>query len=335
MRSVEIKVGLFMVVALAVLAGLILRFGGFYRGAGNVYQIHVIFPNVGGIVRDAAVMYAGIPVGKVVDIQLTEGRILEVRVTLAIRRGVVIREDAKFVVNQSGLLGDRYVDVLPGTATADPLRPGAIVHGTTSVDLSEAIRSVVDVLRRTAGTIERVDQILQRLDATVLGSQTLDHASATIANIDAASTNTVALLASLQAVVEENRAHVTETLGKFESAATSLSHTARRVDDLVVANQDDIRAAVKNLADSTARVEGILARLEQGEGTAGKLLVDPTLHDELVRLIQNWRQFGLLYKEKSPPRQRRPNSPLDRSPRGMTPVPARPAEPDQTGDPPR
>lgn len=328
MRSVEIKVGLFVVVALAVGAGLIFKFGGLSRGDRDTYAIHVIFPNVGGIVRGAGVMYAGIPVGKVADIQLTEGQILQVRVTLAIRQGTVIRQDARFVINQSGLLGDRYVDIVPGSPTAPRLKPEAVVHGTTSVDLSEAIRSVVDVLRQTASTITRVDHIIQRIDETVLDTQTLAHAQATIAHLDTASTNAVALLASLHAVIDENRGHLTETLNHFEDAATSLNETAHRVDKLVNANEADVRAAVHNLAESTARVESILGRLERGEGTLGKLIVDPALHDAVLHLIDNWRRFGLLYKERTAPRAHRPTSPLHRPKRGLTPVPARPAAPE-------
>jgi len=333
MRSIEVKVGLFVAVALAVAAGLIVKFGGAYRRAGDTYPIRVIFPNVGGLVRDAAVMYAGIPVGKVADIRLTEGKILEVRVTLAIHQGVVIREDAGFWIKESGLLGDRYIDVVPGTATAARLPPNAVVHGTTSVDLSEAIRSAVEVLRQAAGTIERVDVILQRIGATVLETQTLNHASSAIANLDAASSNAVSLVADLHAVIDENRGRVLTTLDQFAAAATGLSQTVQRVDGVVIANEDDLRTAVRNLAASTARIDDLLSRLEAGQGTLGKLIVDPALHDEVLHLIENWRRHGLLYKEKTAPREHLPTSPLNRPPRGMTPVPARPASPAPSHDP--
>ena len=105
-RSIEIKVGIFVLLCLGIAAALIIKFGKLERFSSDTYPITVIFPNVGGIVRDANVMYAGIPVGKVRDIKLTEVGALKVRVTLAIYNTYTIRRDAKFVINQSGLLAE-------------------------------------------------------------------------------------------------------------------------------------------------------------------------------------------------------------------------------------
>jgi len=305
-RSVEIRVGIFVAVCLALLAGLIWKFGKYEPITRNAYEITVVFPNVGGIVKDASVLYGGIVVGKVRDIRLDQEGLLKVDVKLAIFDNVRIRQDAKFVINQSGLLGDRYVDVIPQGGTAEFLKPGAVVQGSSSVDLSEAIRGVVDVLHQAAGTIERVDKAIQRIDETVLSRKTLEHASASIAHIDAAASNTVALTMSVRDVVDENRGKVDNTLTKFSDAADNFNKTSKNVDELVAANQDDIRATTKNLAESTERLNLILGRLERGEGTAGKLLVDPTLHDEIVKLVQNWRRYGILYKEGNKAGAKRP-----------------------------
>ena len=321
-RSIEIRVGIFIVVCLAVLAVLIWKFGKYEPLTRNTYELTVVFSNVGGIVKDASVLYGGIMVGKVRDIHLDQEGPLKVDVKLAIFNGVKIRKDSKFVINQSGLLGDRYVDVIPQGSTAEPLKPGDVVQGSSSVDLSEAIRSVVDVLHQAAGTIERVDKAIRRVDETVLSRETLDHASASIANIDAATSNTIALTLSMRNVIEENRGKVDNTLAKFSDAADNFNKTSKSVDELVAANQDDIRATTKNLAESAEKLNGILARLEKGEGTAGKILVDPTLHDEIVRLVQNWRKYGLLYKEGNKAVVRKP----EEAPRGALLQPARPVQ---------
>lgn len=330
-RFVEVRVGLFVLVCLLLGAGLIWQFGKLGPSTEKQYPVVVMFDNVGGLIGDANVMYAGVGIGKVREIRLREdGGRLRARVTLGIREGVVIRKDAKFVINQSGLLGDRYVDVIPGTVTAEPLQPGAVLNGSPSVDLTEAIRSVLDVLQEAAGTIERVkllvgrvDASVQRVDEIVLSTQSLAHVSQTLANMDAATSNTVALTGSLHDLVEENRQTVTNTLGKLALAADNVNMAVKRVDDLVHGSEGDVHAALKNLAASTEKLNTILERLEKGEGTAGKLLVDPTLHDEVVRLVQNLRQHGLLYKEGTP-------RPVETPRRGKTPVPARPAEVETT-----
>lgn len=320
-RSIEIKVGIFFVVCLAVLAGLIWKFGKYEPLTKNTYEITVVFSNVGGIVKDASVLYGGITVGKVRSIALDQEGLLKVHAKLAIFEGVRIRKDSKFVINQSGLLGDRYIDVVPQGATAEPIKPGEMVEGTTSVDLSEAIRGVVDVLHLAAGTIERVDKAVARIDQTILSQESLEHMSSSMANLDVVTSNTIELTLSARTIVEESRGKVDNALTKFSNAADDVNDTTKRIDELVRNNQDDIHVAAKNLAESTQRMNAILARLERGEGTAGKILVDPTLHDEIVRLVQNWRKYGLLYKEGT----RKPAEPKV----GTAPQPARPA---QSGD---
>jgi phospholipid/cholesterol/gamma-HCH transport system substrate-binding protein len=321
-RSIEVRVGIFVAICLVILVGLIWKFGKYEPITRNTYELTVVFPNVGGIVKDASVLYGGIVVGRVRDIRLDQAGVLKVDVKLAIYNDVKIRKDSKFVINQSGLLGDRYVDVIPQGGTAEFLKPGTVVQGMSSVDLSEAIRGVVDVLHQAASTIERVDKAVQRIDETVLSRETLDHASASLANIDAATSNSAALTLSLRNVVEDNRGRIENTLAKFSDTAESFNQTSKGVEDLVAANRGDIRATTKNLAQSTERLNEILARLERGEGTAGKLLVDPTLHDEIVRLVQNWRRYGLLYKEGGKASTKRSED----GPRGTAPQPARPAQ---------
>ena len=174
---------------------------------------------------------------------------------------------------------------------------GDTVEGSTSVDLSEAIHGVVDVLHQAAGTIARVDKAIQRIDETVLSRQSLEHIDSSLANIDMATSNAVALTLSLR---ERRRRepwqggqYVDEILGRCRQSQSDFQEHR----SVVTANQDDIRTATKKLAESAERLNDILAHLEKGEGTAGKLLVDPTLHDEIVHLVQNWRKYGLLYKE--------------------------------------
>ena len=294
---------------------MILKFGKYERLATKTYQITVVFSNVGGIVREADVLYGGIGVGKVSEIRLDQEGVFKINVKLDIYDSVKIRKDAKFVINQSGLLGDRYIDVVPQSGTAEFIQPGDTVNGSASTDLTEAIHGVVDILHQAGGTIERVDKAVQRLDETVLSQRSLDHIDTSLANIEVVSSNAVGLTLSMRSLVDENR-------GKVDNMLTKFSLAADNINQLVSTNENDIHLAVKNLTESTQRMNDILARLQRGEGTAGKLLVDPTLHDEIVRLVQNWRKYGLLYKEGNRADTKKPED----SGRWAVPQPARPVQ---------
>jgi phospholipid/cholesterol/gamma-HCH transport system substrate-binding protein len=324
-RTTEIRVGIFLLVGLALVGGLILKYGKYESAGKKTYDIGVVFPSVGGIVQEASVMYAGITIGKVKNIQHQENGKMQARLTLALYKGNRVRRDAKFVINQSGLLGDRYVDVVPMTATAPYIEPGETVNGSTSVDFTEAIRSAVEILHQARRTIEQVETAVQRIDGAVqrvdeglLNTQNLNRVTATLENIQITTSNAVALTTSLRDMIAESRGGVSNTLAKLSLAADNVNTLSKRVDNVVVDNQDDIRMAVKNLATSAQRLNAIMDRLDKGEGSVGKILVDSTLHDELVTLVQNWRRYGLLHKEGT----RKGGDPK----RGLTPVPARPSK---------
>jgi phospholipid/cholesterol/gamma-HCH transport system substrate-binding protein len=331
-------VGIFVAICLVMAAVMIWKFGKYEPVTRRTYDINVVFSSVGGIVQDAGVLYAGIKVGNVRSITLDQTGELRVILKLSILETVKIRKDAKFMINTSGLLGDRYVDIIPSQAAsaAGFLKPGDTVNGTPSVDISEAVTVVVDVLHQAAGTIDRVDKAIQRIDETVLSRPSLDHIDSALANVDTVTSNAVGLTTSLhgvvsnamglttslRGVVDESRGKVDSTLTRFSDAADNLRHASSNIDQVVISNQDQIHTAVTNLAASTAHLNDILARLEKGEGTAGKLLVDPTLHDEIVQLVQNWRKYGILYKEGN---RRQPSKPAE-SKYGAVPQPAPPSQ---------
>ena len=341
-RSVEIRVGLFMLACVVVGAGLIWKFGKYSTAGGRQYTLNITFDNVSGLIPDANVMYAGVGIGKVRAIRLVEDGNLHATVTLGINEGIKIRRDAKFVINQSGLLGDRYVDIVPGLASTAELKHGDTVAGTASVDLTEAIRNVVEVLHQAGGTIERVNGMLLRIDGAIkrvdemtLTTQNLNHVSSTLAQIDVTTSNAAGLTADLHSLVNESRGSVTNTRAAFSAAADNLRGTTHRVDDFVRDTQVDIKKVTQNLSESTQRLNAILARLEKGEGTAGKLLTDPAVYDELTQVLRNLDQYGFFYKTWFGPKIRptgtntttqTPHHPstLAPPPGGVVPVPARP-----------
>jgi phospholipid/cholesterol/gamma-HCH transport system substrate-binding protein len=338
-RAIEVKVGFFVLLCLAIGGALIWQFGKIKPGRKDRYPLIVMFDNVGGLIPNSAVMYAGVTIGNVSEIKLVEDGKMRAQVRLALDPHTIIHRDAKFVINQSGLLGDRYVDVIPGSPSAPRLKAGAKVEGSPSVDLTEAIRGVIDILRQTAGTIDRVNVLIRdvntavrridgaiaRVDEIVLSTQSLAHVANALANIDASTSNAVALTVTLRDVVEENRIILTNTFGQFQLAAQSVSGTAQRMDGIVRNAEKEVRDAVKDLSSSAEKLRTVMERLEQGDGTLGRLLVDPALHDELLRLVQNLRQHGLLYRE-GPATKSVPRREEEPARRGKTPLPARPAQ---------
>ena len=118
----EWKVGLFVFIGLVLLAVLLLQFSKGTTFFRPTYDILLHAQSVGGLKPRAQVLMSGVQVGTVSDMRLApDGK--SVTITLRIYRQYQIHKDARFVIEQSGFLGDQYVAILPTKNEGPNLRP--------------------------------------------------------------------------------------------------------------------------------------------------------------------------------------------------------------------
>src|SRR5688572_30546363 len=109
----EIKVGLFVLIGLALLAGLLMYFSKGVTRFSRAYDLYLQTTDVGGIKPGASVLMAGYPIGNVTRLMLsTNGD--AVTLHLRIKQEHRIRINAVFVLEQSGFLGDQLSRYIPG-----------------------------------------------------------------------------------------------------------------------------------------------------------------------------------------------------------------------------
>ena len=155
----EIKVGLFVAIGIVLLAILLIQFSKGGNALRGSYEVKLDASNVGGLKTHAGVLLAGVEVGTVKDIHLVpSGR--SVVIILQIYKGVPIYHDARFVIEQSGFLGDQYVSVIPTENELPMLTNNAEEQCQEPFDLQE-------VARGAAGFIKRMDETAAKLDASV------------------------------------------------------------------------------------------------------------------------------------------------------------------------
>ena len=109
--NLEVTVGLFVVLGLCALAYLSVRLGQLQVGRGNTYDLTAVFPTVAGLRVGATVEIAGVPIGRVQDINLAEYAAV---VTFRVDKHVQLQEDAIASIRTRGLIGEKYVRITPG-----------------------------------------------------------------------------------------------------------------------------------------------------------------------------------------------------------------------------
>ena len=124
--QIELIVGLFMCVGIALMAYTSYELGNvdfFNRG---YYPLQASFTSVTGLKKDTDVEIAGVQIGKVESIQLDDYQAV---VNLLIKKGIKIHEDAIASIRTKGLLGDQYIEILPGASDV-ALKPGDMILDT-------------------------------------------------------------------------------------------------------------------------------------------------------------------------------------------------------------
>ena len=282
----EIKVGLFVLFGLALLAAILLQFSkgaSLWRGA---YELHLHAVNVGGIKPRAGVLLAGVQVGSVSEINLApDGK--SVTIDLKIYNDVQIYHDARFVIEQSGFLGDQYVSIIPTTNALPYLVNGADVPCQEPFNLQEVARSAAGFIQRIDETAKKLDASVTDLRAQVLNAQTLANFGTSITNLKLFTEQALDTVRDINQIVNTNGAQVGVTVSNAVAFSSSLIELETSAKAVLATNSVNLNQATKNIADATATFKQLAADLQAGKGLAGAVLQNPELATNVQNIAAN------------------------------------------------
>ena len=137
MKKIEIIVGLFVLSGLIGIFFLAFRIGKSEFIGQKIYELTAVFNNLSGVSENARVEIAGVRVGSVENIELNAD--FQAMVTLKLPEHLKLDDDTIAAVKTSGLIGDRFIELLPG-GSGIQLEPGDLIFDTQSaIDLESLI----------------------------------------------------------------------------------------------------------------------------------------------------------------------------------------------------
>jgi len=141
--TLELFVGLFMILGLAAVGYLTVGLAGLELGPSNKYDIFAEFDNVAGLKYGASIEIAGVPIGEVSSITLKDPAAL---VTLRINRQYQLRDDDIASIRTKGIIGDRYVKISRGSSDKFVPAGGLLTETESVIDIEDVIGKVVHSL---------------------------------------------------------------------------------------------------------------------------------------------------------------------------------------------
>ncbi|MGE5252695.1 MAG: MlaD family protein [Planctomycetaceae bacterium] len=287
MRSIgtETKVGIFVLLGIILLTFFTVRVGRIaVREKG--YQVYSYVESASGLDRNSPVRIAGVEVGKVENIKL-EG--LKAKITMLLPFHVKLPLGSKVYVKSAGLLGEKYVEIVPGTGAEFVKANGSVEEGGPSADVDR----VLTQLSAIGGDVQRITKSL----SDVLGGEEGEK------SIRELVTGTRETMVNLQ--------HITQSIDRGEGTLGKLVK-----DDKLYVEVKDTMTNLKQVTDSIEKGEGTLGKLvkdetlyddtkatmaslkkvseqiESGEGTIGKLVKDETLYNDTKATMANLKKIS-------------------------------------------
>jgi len=288
----EIKIGLFLAIGLAILAGFIFVVGDIstlFEKKGYILYTH--FNTVAGLEKKTLVRVAGVKVGTVEDITLKDGR---AEVAMNIDSELEISRDSKATLASLGLLGEKYIEISPGVEE-DMVQPGETIGSLPPVSFDQLgiiLSSVGDDIKSTSKAMR---DLLGEGEARV--------------NIKEILQNLSSVSAELNEFFGENKPLLTQSLEKsakaIENFDQNITAISQNLDELILLLKDTVEENRKSLKGNLEGIDGLISRAEdaikalnealekinKGEGTLGKLIEDPSLYEKTEQTINEVRDI--------------------------------------------
>ncbi len=310
----EWKVGVFVFIGLVLLAVLLLQFSKGMTFFRPTYDIYLRAPNVGGLKVRAQVLMSGVQVGTVSGIRLApDGK--SVTITLKIYSEYVIHQDARFVIEQSGFLGDQYVAIVPTENKGDVFRHRGVAQAEAPFNMQEVARSAAGFLMRIDETAKKLNDSIVDVRRYLLNEHTLTNVSVAAANLRLVSEGALTTVDGFNALLKTNGPSLAQSASNLVLFSAQMDRFATNLDGLVATNSPDIHQAVKNIESSTEVLKTVMDDLQAGRGLAGDLLRNQELATNVSQIAKNLSitssnlnrlgLWGILWQHK-PPRTNEP-----------------------------
>lgn len=279
-----VKIGVFATLCFVILAVLVWQIEDWNPFAKEGKRIDAVFDSVAGLDNKASVRVAGVRVGEVDGVGLAGRR---ARVSLRLDQPLPLTVGTFARVANLGLLGEKYIEIVPGPADAPPLPPDAVLPGVTPPSIDDAMAK-----------LSEIGESIQKVTGAMAGEDFGGNINLLVKDILLTS-------AEIRALVAENRANVASTIRNFDQVgstlATELPRLASQMDraldqitSLVEENRGNVSASMGNIRELTTKLQtsadnlnDISGKIARGEGTIGKLVNEDQAYNEVLSTLDS------------------------------------------------
>lgn len=271
---------------MAVISGVILYFGVRFLKGTEVFSsnntFYVVYENVDGLTASNPVLINGLPVGYVDVIRLQQKKGNQILVVLKIEENIILGDSTSAILSTSDLLGSKAI-VLDVKNINAPLEEGDTLIAAKDVGIAELVQAkTLPIVDQLDTTITRINFLLAAfVEDTSRVSNTLENVEQTTFQVES--------------MVSENRRDLNTVISNFRKLSETLADSEQGIEPLMAKlndvanklNEIELQSTVMKIDSTMANLQTITQKIEQQEGTMGKLVNNDSLYVNLNQTVSD------------------------------------------------
>ncbi|GAB4268998.1 MAG: hypothetical protein Kow0029_04750 [Candidatus Rifleibacteriota bacterium] len=229
-----VKVGIMTLIAAALLIYMVFVIGDYSFGDQG-YRFVISFYSVNGLSKGSSVSMSGVKIGKVEKIEIRDD---QVYVFVFIReRNLHIRKKSTFTISTAGLMGEKFVEIMPTRDYSSPyVSDGEVVPGTDPT---------------------RMDELFEQGNVLIQKLQELTASAKDIIGDPELKENTRMIFRNAREASDRMNEIILSVRNRSDRIVESLDNILKKVDTEITNNRDDIRTMIANFRQFSSRLSSI------------------------------------------------------------------------------
>lgn len=268
----EFKVGLLVVVVSGLIAMMSIRVSEDPDHLGRSKHLWFVVEDASGLIKKSPARVAGIRVGIIEDIYLQNGM---ARINLLVKSDVALSKSSKIEIRPNGILGDKHIEVIPGNPDDPQLEDNdQILHVEDHASIDRLVNEVSKITGSLSAIADNIKDATEGDDSKPMGK--------IVKNLEILTTD-------MAQIINGKRDELDDTIDNIHEITQNLNKIlSDKGENGLVNNWNKTLKRVDNILNN---IDGIASKINQGEGTIGRLINDETTVEEINTAVSGINNF--------------------------------------------
>lgn len=265
--------------AFLVIGGVLLFVFGFSFLKGKSFFekdkiIYTVYDEVEGLVEGAKVTINGLVIGKIMKIDFLPNT-TRILITMSVRNELDFSPQSEAILYEAGLIGGKAIQIDPVFESKSIVKSGDTLVSALKPGLTELINKQIEPLQL------KIENMLTSADSlfigvgNILNNDSQENLKSILKNLSLSTSKINDASISLVEILKKNQSNIDNTFENFAETSDNL----KTITDSI--SQANLAVAINKFTNTIESLDGIVATIESGNGTMGKLVKDETLYQNL------------------------------------------------------